>query len=294
MSSLATKLQEPSSGTDVPVDRPRPPRRSLALLMTLVAPGAGHVLRGHMLRGFVWALGLSGLGLVLVFAMPVSFATIAVAVVVGPLALLACALDTLWLSDRAASWKTILVSWAVLLISGGFAGDQLTSYYKANYVQAFSIPSASMDPTIALGDFVLTDKSAYRSVGPRRGDIIVFKYPLDERRDFIKRVIGVPGDRIEFRGRQVLVNGHVLDEPYVKPAQEASPMARCLYVFGCDPTYVPVDSYFVMGDNRDNSQDSRHWGVVRRAKVVGRAFAIYWSWDPELRRPRLTRVGMAL
>jgi len=294
MSSLATKLQEPSSGTDIPVDRPRPPRRSLALLMTLVAPGAGHVLRGHVLRGFVWAVGLSGLGLVLVFAMPVSFATIAGAVVVGPLALLACALDTPWLRDRAPSWKIILVSWAVLLISGGFASDQLTSYYKTNYVQAFSIPSASMDPTLARGDFVLTDKSAYRSVGPRRGDIIVFKYPLDERRDFIKRVIGVPGDRIEFRGRQVLVNGHVLDEPYVKPAQETSPAARCLYVFGCDPTYVPVDSYFVMGDNRDSSQDSRHWGFVRRAKVVGRAFAIYWSWDPELRRPRLTRVGMAL
>jgi len=293
MSSLATKLQEPSSRTDVPVDRPRPPRRSLALLMTLVAPGAGHVLRGHVLRGFVWAVGLSGFGLVVVFVMPVTFATIAGAIVVGPLALLVCALDTLWLRDTTPSWKALLVSWAALLISGAIVGDQLTSYYK-NSVQAFSIPSPSMEPALARGDFVLTDKSAYRSAGPRRGDIIVFRYPLDERRDFIKRVIGVPGDRIEFRGRQVLLNGHVLYEPYVKLAQETSPLARCLYVFGCDPTYVPVDSYFVMGDNRDNSQDSRHWGFVRRAKVVGRAFAIYWSWDPELRRPRLTRVGMAL
>jgi signal peptidase I len=294
MSSLATKLQEPSSHTGDPADRPRPPHRGLALLVTLVAPGAGHVLRGHVLRGFVWALGLSALGLVLVFAMPISFATIAVAVVLGPLALLACALDTLWLRGRAPSWNTILVSSAVLLIGAGIVGDQLTSYYKTNYVQAFSIPSASMDPTLARGDYVLTDKSAYRSAGPRRGDIIVFKYPLDERRDFIKRVIGVPGDRIEFRGRRVLVNGHVLDEPYVKPAQETSLPARCLYGFGCDPTYVPVDSYFVMGDNRDSSQDSRHWGFVRRAKVVGRAFAIYWSWDPERQRPRLTRVGTTL
>jgi signal peptidase I len=261
--------------------------------MTLVAPGAGHVLRGHVLRGFAWAVGLSGLGLVIVCMMPVTFATIAGAIVLGPLALLVCALDTLWLRDATPSWKALLVSWAVLLISGGIVGEQLTTYYQSA-VQAFSIPSASMEPALARGDFVLTDKSAYRSVGPRRGDIIVFKYPLDERRDFIKRVIGVPGDRIEFRGRQVLVNGHMLDEPYVKPAQDTSPPARCLYVFGCDTTYVPVDSYFVMGDNRDGSQDSRHWGFVRRAKVVGRAFAIYWSWDPERRRPRLARVGMAL
>jgi signal peptidase I len=293
MSSLGTKFQEPSSRTDIPVDRPRPPRRSLALLMTLVAPGAGHVLRGHVLRGFVWSVALSGLGLVVVFVMPVTFATIAGAIVVGPLALLACALDTLWLRYTSPSWKALLISWAVLLISGGIVGDRLTTYYKSS-VQAFSIPSASMEPALARGDFVLTDKSAYRSVGPRRGDIIVFKYPLDERRDFIKRVIGVPGDRIEFKGRQVLVNGQVLDEPYVKPAQETPPPARCLFVFGCDPTYVPVDSYFVMGDNRDSSQDSRHWGFVRRPKVVGRAFAIYWSWDSERRMPRLTRVGMAL
>ena len=164
-------------------------------------------------------------------------------------------------------------------------------------VQAFTIPSGSMMDTLLVGDYILVNKflygpevplTDYRLPGlrsPHRGDIIVFKYPQDEKRDFIKRIVGTPGDRVLVRGHQVFVNGKKLDEPYVKPLD--SPLAAgaqpvyCGYAYGCEPTTVPPDSYFVMGDNRDNSQDSRYWGFVKRDKIKGKAFLIYWSWDSD-------------
>jgi signal peptidase I len=166
---------------------------------------------------------------------------------------------------------------------------------RALVVQAFTIPSGSMMDTLLVGDYILVNKFLYgaelpivewRAPGlrsPHRGDIIVFKYPQDERRDFIKRIIGTPGDRIQIKGRQVLVNGRALVEDYTKfsdPAWSRSGgETYCGYAYGCEPTLVPPDSYFVMGDNRDNSQDSRYWGFVKRDKIKGKAFLIYWSWD---------------
>src|SRR5437879_1120469 len=138
-------------------------------------------------------------------------------------------------------------------------------------VQAFTIPSGSMMDTLLVGDYILVNKFLFGAEvpftpwhmpglrSPHRGDIIVFKYPQDERRDFIKRIIGTPGDRIQIRGRQVYVNGRSLVEPYTKFADggRSAQDAYCGYAYGCEPTLVPPDSYFVMGDNRDNSQDSR-------------------------------------
>src|SRR5438445_13617654 len=162
-------------------------------------------------------------------------------------------------------------------------------------VQAFTIPSGSMMDTLLVGDYILVNKFLYgpelpltdwHMAGirdPRRGDIIVFKYPQDEKRDFIKRIIGTPGDTVQVRGQQVLINGQPLEEPYVRRnpsslSHTGSP-TFCGYAYACEPLVVPPDSYFVMGDNRDNSQDSRYWGFVKRDKIKGKAFLIYWSWD---------------
>jgi signal peptidase I len=160
-------------------------------------------------------------------------------------------------------------------------------------VQAFTIPSGSMMDTLLVGDYILVNKFLYGPElpltelhlpalrDPRRGDIIVFKYPQDERRDFIKRIVATAGERVQIRGHQVLVNGKALREPYTKFADSGGRGgdAYCGYAYGCEPTIVPPDSYFVMGDNRDNSQDSRYWGFVKRDKIKGKAFLIYWSWD---------------
>jgi signal peptidase I len=173
-------------------------------------------------------------------------------------------------------------------------------------VQAFTIPSGSMMDTLLVGDYILVNKFIYGPEvpftdwhlpglrQPARGDIIVFRYPQDESRDFIKRIIGVPGDVVQVRGHQVYVNGRPLSEPYVKPGSATSAhtgSGYCGYAYGCEPTVVPPGSYFVMGDNRDNSQDSRYWGFVRRDKIKGKAFLIYWSWDSDHHWLRWWRLG---
>ncbi len=168
---------------------------------------------------------------------------------------------------------------------------------RALVVQAFTIPSGSMMDTLLVGDYILVSKFLYGAEvpllewhmpglrSPHRGDIIVFKYPQDEHRDFIKRIIGTPGDRILVKGHTVYVNDHALVEPYTKLADagwgRSGQETYCSYAYGCEPTTVPPDSYFVMGDNRDNSQDSRYWGFVKREKIKGKAFLIYWSWDSD-------------
>jgi signal peptidase I len=162
-----------------------------------------------------------------------------------------------------------------------------------------------MMPTLTIGDHILvkkgyynlklpfSDESVFRFWPPQRGDIVVFKYPEDETKDFIKRVIGLPGEVVEIRNKQVYVNQQPLEEPYtvhndptVYP-REAQPRDY----FG--PVTVPQDSYFMMGDNRDHSLDSRYWGFVKFSKIKGKVFIIYWSWDKNDFRVRWDRVGMA-
>ena len=173
-------------------------------------------------------------------------------------------------------------------------------------VQAFTIPSGSMMDSLLVGDYILVNKFLYgpelpftdaRVSGlrdPRRGDIIVFKYPQDEKRDFIKRIIADPGETVQVRGSQVFVDGRPSREPYVKRGDaplSSGGQTYCGYAYGCEPTVVPAHSYFVMGDNRDNSQDSRYWGFVKRDKIKGKAFLIYWSWDSDRHWLRWWRLG---
>lgn len=147
-------------------------------------------------------------------------------------------------------------------------------------VEAFKIPSGSMKPTLLIGDHLLVNKFIYKFGEPNRGDIIVFKYPDDPSRNFIKRIIGVGGDTIQIRDKIIYINGEPQDELYIQHVDskiypsEYSPRDN----FG--PITVAPNSYFMMGDNRDSSLDSRFWKnrFVNRRAIVGKAFIIYWSW----------------
>ena len=174
-------------------------------------------------------------------------------------------------------------------------------------VQAFTIPSGSMMDTLLIGDYILVNKFLYGAEipftdihlpglrAPERGDIIVFKYPNDESRDFIKRIIAVGGDTVQVRDNRVWLNGKPLEEPYVRAGSfHDNPSSHCGYLYACEALRVPQGSYFVMGDNRDNSQDSRYWGFVRRAKIRGKAFLIYWSWNGDNHWLRWRRLGYYL
>jgi signal peptidase I len=142
-------------------------------------------------------------------------------------------------------------------------------------VQAFKIPSGSMLPTLQIGDHILVNKFLYYFQPIRRGDIIVFKFPQDETRDFIKRVVGLPGDTVEVRGTHVLINGAPLDESYAVYGDW--PVGRFGEREKLGPLVVPPDRLFMMGDNRDHSMDSRVWGFLDVHKVKGKAFIVYFS-----------------
>ncbi len=162
-------------------------------------------------------------------------------------------------------------------------------------VQAFRIPSGSMIPTLLVGDHILVNKFLYHFKDPQHGDVVVFKFPLDPDKDYIKRIIGTPGDKIEVRDKVVYRNGKALDEPYT--THEDKRMLPAAYQprdnFG--PVVVPPNSYFMMGDNRDSSYDSRFWGFVNRKALIGKAFIIYFSWNPHGKNPlkwvRWRRIG---
>ncbi len=170
----------------------------------------------------------------------------------------------------------------------------LALFARTFVVQAFKIPTGSMEPNLLIGDHLLVNKFVFApTAGPlerallpnrdiRRGDIIVFKYPEEPDRDFIKRVIGLPGETIELRNKKVYVNGAAIGEPYAhflyQPSSGADAKPWDLReTYG--PVTVPADQLFMMGDNRDNSQDSRFWGFLPRSFVKGRALVIYWSFD---------------
>lgn len=142
-------------------------------------------------------------------------------------------------------------------------------------VQAFKIPSGSMIPTLQIGDHILVNKFIYDFEPIRRGDIIVFKFPQDETRDFIKRVVGLPGETLEIRGRQVLISGVPLKEPYA--VYSDGPFAQALEREHLGPLVIPPGKFFMMGDNRDHSMDSRVWGLLDMHKVKGKAFIVYFS-----------------
>mgnify|MGYP001817277423 CR=1 FL=1 len=167
----------------------------------------------------------------------------------------------------------------------------LALFIRTFVVQAFKIPSGSMLPTLMIGDHLLVNKFIYGIrvpfsgkvlvplKDPQSGDIIVFKFPKDRSIDYIKRVVGVPGDEIEIKNKKLYLNGEPTSDPYahytttqVLPGS-VSPKDN----FG--PITVPEGKYFVMGDNRDNSSDSRFWGFVENNDVLGKAMIIYWSWD---------------
>jgi signal peptidase I len=170
----------------------------------------------------------------------------------------------------------------------------LALFVRTWAVQAFKIPTGSMENNLLIGDHLLVNKFVFaptvggieRAVLPmrdiHRGDIVVFKYPDEPERDFIKRVIGLPGETVELRNKKVYIDGQPLEESYVhflEPAHSAQEVTSFDVRERYAPVQVPEGHYFVMGDNRDNSQDSRYWGFLPRGYIKGRALMIYWSFD---------------
>ncbi len=181
----------------------------------------------------------------------------------------------------------------------------LALFIRTFIVQAFKIPSGSMLPTLQIGDHLLVSKFLYgikvpftgsllvpiKEIG--RGDVIVFRFPKDRKVDYIKRVIGTPGDTVEIQDKKVFVNGKPIADSHAHIASTTILDTKSSPRDNMGPILVPEDRVFVMGDNRDNSYDSRFWGFVDQKDVLGKAFILYWSWDikePLFSLQRLTSI----
>ncbi len=209
--------------------------------------------------------------------------------------------------------RGVIAEWTVTII--------LLLFGTTTLVQAFVIPTGSMEDTLLVGDHLLVDKLAFAPAGAvskyvlpyepvKRGDIIVFRYPIDIKQTFVKRAMGVPGDHIKLVAKQVFLNGKALNEPYV--VHKISYMDSYRDNFPSEPNtmvyppavqmlennvkngevIVPPNCYFAMGDNRDLSLDSRYWGFVPRENIIGKPLVIYWSYDAPTEQLSSPSIGM--
>ncbi len=232
------------------------------------------------------------------------------------------ALDTLWLGRRRAGGAKL--PWLVDFSRSFFPVVFAVLLLRSFLVEPFRIPSGSMLPTLLAGDFILVNKFEYglrlpvlhskvwENGEPGRGDVVVFRFPPDPSKDFIKRIVGLPGDLIAYRDKRLYVNGEAVPTTAAGPYQDP----RVPELYGVDQfvedlaeehrhrllhialrpardveVVVPDGHYFVMGDNRDGSDDSRRWGFVPERNLVGRACFIWMSWDGGRRRPDFSRIG---
>ncbi|MGD0229067.1 MAG: signal peptidase I [Syntrophorhabdales bacterium] len=172
-----------------------------------------------------------------------------------------------------------------------FIAALIALFLRCFVVQAFKIPSSSMEPTLLVGDHLLVNRLSYvvkvpfsdivlLNLGnPSRGDVVVFRYPMDRSKDFIKRVVGKEGDVIQIRDKVIYLNGRKMDDPHAFFADDGIVPATFSQRDNFGPITVPEGCYFVMGDNRDRSLDGRFWGFVKKDDLIGRALVIYFSWD---------------
>ena len=281
--------------------RVKPRKPWLAGILSFFQIGLGHIYTGYARRGIVlFFLGQALLFLVfvpLIYNRPTA-ASLLAGLLSGFALLVYCVCDAVKRSRRHKfgyklkrynRWYVYLGCWvlASFVIQPVFNGA-----IKRFIVQAYKIPAGSLKPTLLVGDHILARKLlAVKREGINRGDIIIFQYPADPAKLFTKRVVAMGGETIEIADKVVLVDGVALEEPYtvctdprILP-EDMAPRDN----FG--PVTVPRDAFFVMGDNRDQSNDSRYWGFVDKSAVKGKACAIYWSWDKETFRVRWNRIG---
>jgi signal peptidase I len=280
------------------VNKPRRPW--IAGLLSLITIGNGHVYAGRARRGLLLYILPQGLivalSITLLLWVPAPAGLVLAALLFFGFALF-CIVDAMRIArqnrafytpKRYNRWYVYLLFWAAAnLVVQPLLGTAI----KTNILQTYKIPSGAMRPAILVGDYVIAKKHMLMGPTVKRGEIVIFPYPKDPAKDFIKRVVGLGGERLEIKNKQVFIDGRPLEEPYaihsdnrIYPADE-NPRDN----FG--PMLILPGYLFVMGDNRDESNDSRFWGFVPAESVSARAHRIYWSWDKETFRVRWNRIG---
>ena len=280
----------------------KPRKLWVAGLLTFLTIGLGHLYAGEARRGLILFFAQA---ILLAIFLPLALVrlslTILILLVISGFAYFVyCLLDAIRIArenkfgyrlKKYNRWYIYLACWIVASLIIQPVTEVLI---KKNVIQAYKIASGAMIPTLLLGDRILVDKLTYKNHEPQRGDIIIFPYPVNLSRAFVKRLIGLEGDKIQIKDKQLFINDEIYQEnyivnrdPHIMPA-DVSPRDN----FG--PIVVPNGKYFVMGDNRDNSHDSRFWKYVEKDTVEGKVKSLYWSWDKEAFKVRWERIGKSI
>ena len=287
------------------IGKPRKPW--LAGLLSFIQPGLGHVYCGSWKKALNFYL-FSKLIMLTMIALMLWFPIAKINVLLGLIVMLGFYVFLIRHSFVMARqkgetyqlqpinrWYLYLV--ILILVS---LGDHFffNEFIRTSVAKAFRIPAASMLPTILVGDHVLDNKVAYQFQEPARNDLITFPYPEDESKIFLKRIIGMPGDIVEIKDKVLFLNEvEIQDDEYTHHADPGIIEGRLNPRDNFGPMTVPSESYFVLGDNRDQSLDSRFWGFVKREKVLGKVSIIYWSWNSDVswsEAIRWDRIGLRL
>ena len=276
----------------------KPRKWWIAGLLTLVEPGLGQVYNGQGLKGAL----ILALPILIIPGLILSLDTGNMLSFVGGFVLLTMVLYVASFADavltarrlshnyrlkrynRAAYYLGIVA--LVMVVS-----TILTGVVKNNFVKAYRIPTASMEPTLLVGDHILVDRRA-SALDPLRWDLIVYQDPTKPTREFVKRVVARGGETVEIRDKELFIDGQAVQETYVLHKQAEVIPAGDIPRDNFGPVTVPPGSYFVLGDNRDESLDSRFTGFVEKSRVKGTVRKIYWSWDARNNRVRWDRIGM--
>lgn len=281
----------------MPENKPRKPW--IAVVLTIIVVGLGHIYSGEKKKGIALYLCQAVIPLVTI---PIIIAktniySFILALILGLSYFIYCIVDVLKISrakkdtyqlEKYNKWYIYLALYAVATF---IIHPTATFIIRENTIQAFKIPSGAMQPTLMVGDRIVVNRFTYKISKPQRGDIIVFKYPVNPSINYVKRLVGIPGDTVELKDKKLFINNIERAEIYIVNSDPNIYSSETNPRDNYGPITVPENSFFVMGDNRDNSHDSRYWGFANQESVLGKVVNIYWSWDTKTKNVRWGRIG---
>jgi signal peptidase I len=270
-----------------------------AVILSILMPGLGQISCGKIKRGVFIYIG--GLLLVLI-SLIILTKPIPPFNIISPVILfigfyLFAIIDAILIARNPENTLRMnpIIGYILLVaiwqVNGRIVTPIITEAVKQDFIQAYKIPSRAMEPTLLVGDHILVDMNIYKHSEPKHGDVVIFPYPVNPEKDFIKRIVAIGGDTIEIKEKQVYLNGKMLFEPYVvhKDPNMIPANQQPRDIFG--PITIPNNAVFVMGDNRDESLDSRFWGIVKKDTIKAKIINLYWSWDKDVGDVRWRRIG---
>ena len=254
---------------------PKKRKPILAFLLSLIAPGLGQIYNGQLKKGIIYLVGFL-LAYIIFSLLLFKFYGMIFYLIITLGFFIFILIDALRGANKLKAialkpynqWYVYLI---IFLLSSVVIRPLLGWTIRSNIARAYKIPSSAMEPTLLVGDHLIADMKIYKSEKPKRGDIIIFEFPKDPSKDFIKRVIGTEGEKVVIIRNKIYINDKLINDPWGHFTMPRSSIED----YG--PVKVPQDSLFVLGDNRNNSQDSRFWGFVNIKKVKGKALYLYWA-----------------